>query len=93
VITDGEKTWVSGTAPAGSTVEIFSDPAEEGFRYEGTVQAGSDGSFYLELTGPMFGRYASASATDAEGTTSEFSDPYEVDPLWIKTYLPLMANG
>ena len=92
-ITDGEKTWVSGTAPAGSTVEVFSDPAEEGFRYEGTVQAGGDGTFYLELPGPMFGRFASASATDSAGTTSEFSDPYEVDPLWIKTYLPMMANG
>ena len=92
-INDGDKTWVAGTAPAGSTVEIFSDPAEEGVYYEGTVQAEGDGSFYLELPAPMLGRFASASATDADGTTSEFSDPYEVDPLWIKAFLPISARS
>lgn len=92
-ITAGAKNWVEGSAPAGSTVEIFSDPAEEGFWYEGSTQADADGYFRLDLAQPMRGRFASAAAIDSEGTTSEFSDPYEVDPLWIKTWVPIMMNG
>lgn len=36
---------VSGTAPPNSTVEIFSDPADEGKRYEGTTTADATGAF------------------------------------------------
>ena len=65
---------ISGTAPANSTVEIFSDPEDEGKIYEGTVIADGAGNF--QWIGTVSEPNVTATATDAAGNTSEFSSPY-----------------
>jgi hypothetical protein len=62
---------VSGIACPNCTVEIFSDPEDEGGFYEATVVA--DGSGDFSWTGSVTGPYVTATATDAAGNTSEFS--------------------
>jgi CSLREA domain-containing protein len=68
---------VKGTACAGCTVEVFAADGGkgvygEGKSFVGSVIAGSDGTFAVSVGVPR-GRYVSATATDAEGNTSEFS--------------------
>ena len=80
---------VSGTAPPNSTVEIFSDPADEGKRYEGTTTADGTGAF--TWTGRITGPNVTATATDGAGNTSEFSMPFLGDCYRI--YLPLVTKN
>ena len=91
LITEGAYNYVEGEAPPGSIVEIFSGPDDEGMYYEGTVTAGEDGTFRLDAH--LRGRYATATSTDATGTTSEFSEEYEVQPLWRALYLPIVFHS
>jgi parallel beta-helix repeat protein len=65
----------SGTACALCTVEVFSDEDDEGRWYEGTVEADALGSWALSLGAPFQGANVHATATDAEGNTSQFSGP------------------
>ncbi|HDL18193.1 MAG TPA: T9SS type A sorting domain-containing protein, partial [Bacteroidetes bacterium] len=65
---------VSGTAPANSIVEIFSDPEDEGKIYEGNTTADNSGNF--QWAGNPSGPYITATATDSAGNTSIFSQPY-----------------
>jgi hypothetical protein len=74
VITGVAPTDVSGTACPGCVVEIFSDPSDEGAVYEGTTVA--DGSGYFVWSGTAAGPVVTATATDADGNTSEFSEPF-----------------
>ena len=64
---------LSGTAPANSTIEIFSDSENEGKIYEGSTSASNSGNF--QWNGTPSGPYLTATATDAEGNTSIFSPP------------------
>lgn len=66
---------VAGTAEPGAEVEIFMGPDDEGMDYLATVTA--DGSGNFTWTGTVSGRYVTATATDAEGNTSEFSASLE----------------
>jgi len=80
---DGET--VSGTACAGCLVEVFANPDSRpaGHTYLGTTAAAGDGTFSLNV-GPGYS-FLAATATDAEGTTSEFStSPYVYLPLIVK---------
>jgi parallel beta-helix repeat protein len=87
---DGET--VTGTACAGCQVEVFANPGPQpaGHTYLGTTTAAGDGTFSL-TAGPGY-RYLAATATDADGTTSEFSPS-----LFIGTtsyvYLPLIVKA
>jgi hypothetical protein len=68
---------VRGTACAGCSVEVFAADGGrgtygEGKSFVGSVVAGSDGKFAVSVGVPR-GRYVSATATEAEGNTSEFS--------------------
>jgi hypothetical protein len=63
---------VDGTACANCTVDIYSDSQDEGRIYEGSVQAGPSGDF--TWPGTPTGPNVTATATDASGNTSEFSD-------------------
>lgn len=68
-------TGVEGTAQANAVVEIFSDPAGQGLTYEGSTTADDQGRF--SWTGTPGGPLVTATATDTEGNTSEFSTPVE----------------
>ena len=66
---------ISGTAPANSIVEVFFDFDDEGEMFMGEVPTDDSGNFSWsgEEKPPEF--YFTATATDAEGNTSEFSEP------------------
>ena len=63
---------IEGTAPPGSTVEIFADVNGEGRTFLGSVGADDNtGEFYY--SGLLSGPNLTATATDGDGNTSEFS--------------------
>ncbi|MFN2273172.1 MAG: right-handed parallel beta-helix repeat-containing protein, partial [Anaerolineae bacterium] len=64
---------VSGTACPDCTIEVFSDAEDEGRWYEGTVTADGGGAWSFAKGSPFTGTHVTATATDAEGNTSEFS--------------------
>ncbi len=78
VITTASATQVSGTACANCTIEVFSDAADEGAIYEGTTTANSSGNWTFTKAGGLTGPYVTATATDGNGNTSEFSAPVSV---------------
>ncbi|RMF69065.1 MAG: T9SS C-terminal target domain-containing protein, partial [Calditrichaeota bacterium] len=67
---------VTGTAPANSTVELFSDDDDEGRIYEGATTADANGQF--QWNGTPTGPHVTATATDTAGNTSEFSQFYVI---------------
>jgi len=73
VITTASSTQVSGTACSNCTMEVFSDTNDEGAIYEGTTTADAAGNWTLTKAGGLTGPYVTATATDANGNTSEFS--------------------
>jgi len=75
VITTASATQVSGTACSNCTVEVFSDAEGEGAIYEGTTAADASVNWSLTKPGGLTGPYVTATATDADGNTSEFSAP------------------
>jgi len=66
---------LTGLACAGCTVEVFSDNAEEGALYEGASITDADGVFVLNKGAPFSGPRLTATSTDANGSTSQFSVP------------------
>lgn len=67
---------VQGTACPNCIVDIYSDSEDEGRIYEGSTTADADGRFTFdeEPSGP----YITATATEADGSTSIFSNPFIV---------------
>ncbi|HUP83670.1 MAG TPA: CSLREA domain-containing protein [Candidatus Limnocylindria bacterium] len=63
-----------GTACAGCIVDIYSDKADEGKQYQGSTVANGTGQW--SYTDPVYGPNATATNTDANGNTSEFSAPF-----------------
>jgi len=63
---------VSGTACADCTIDVYSDDEDEGAVYEGATTADGNGDWTLP-SNPA-GPNVTATATDAAGNTSEFSD-------------------
>ena len=79
---------VVGTACTGCIVEIFSDELDEGAIFEGYTTADAEGNF--AWSGHVTGPFVTATATDAAGNTSQFSDPFEGPAV----YAPLQeADG
>ena len=62
---------LTGRTCANCTVEIFSDKADEGQRFEKAVTADATGQFTATVA-PMYD-YVTLTATDSAGNTSEFS--------------------
>ena len=83
-------TFISGIAPSNSTVEIFSDPEDEGKIYEGTTVVDENGNF--SWTGSLTGPNATATATDQDGNTSEFSDDMVV-PVELVNFFASCYHG
>ena len=73
VITSVTAGSVSGTACADCTVEIFSDPADEGQYVHSPPTAVADSSGNWSWTGTLTGANVAATATDWFYNTSEFS--------------------
>jgi parallel beta-helix repeat protein len=68
---------VTGTACPGCNVEVFSDADDEGRFVEGSTTADAvTGAF--SFSGSVAGPYVTATATDANDNTSEFSAPFHV---------------
>jgi len=82
-------TDISGVACAVCTVEVFSDGEDEGRVYEGAAIADASGYFRYEKGSPLVGPLVTATATDAQGNTSQFSVP--VAPA-ERVYLPLILR-
>ncbi|MGA9349155.1 MAG: right-handed parallel beta-helix repeat-containing protein, partial [Anaerolineae bacterium] len=79
---------VSGTACAQCRVEIFSDPEDEGQKYEGATIA--DGAGNWTWAGLAIGPNVTATATDGASNTSEFSSPTAVG---YRIYLPIVLKN
>jgi CSLREA domain-containing protein len=67
---------ISGTACPGCAVDVYSDWVNEGYTYEGTVTA--DGSGNWSYAAAVGGPHVTATSTDANHNTSEFSAPVSV---------------
>ncbi len=80
VITSASATSVSGTACPGCEVEIFSDSDGQGRVFEGSVVADQSGLFTLAVQRFLLGPNVTATATDAQGNTSEFSAAHAIPP-------------
>jgi hypothetical protein len=76
ILTSVSTHTVEGLAPPNSTVEIFSDAADEGRYYHGSTAADASGVFTFSQTGAFTGTNVTATATDGDGNTSEFSAGY-----------------
>ena len=67
---------LKGTACANCIVDIYSDKADEGKFFQGTVLA--DGLGQWTFNDPVYGPNATATNTDANDNTSEFSAPWVI---------------
>ena len=83
---------VTGTACVGCQVEVFTNPTSTpaGHTYLGTATTAGDGSFSLTLGAGYI--YLAATATDAEGTTSAFSNVLQIGEDINVVYLPLILK-
>jgi hypothetical protein len=90
VIRAVDGTSVSGTCCPGCTIEVFSDDEDEGRVYEGTAVADAQGHFAFTAASGLAGPFVTATATDADGNTSEFSAPRAV--VVGRLYLPLLLR-
>ncbi len=77
-ITGATRTSATGTACAGCTVEVYSDPSRQAAVFEGSTKAGTDGSFHLDKPEGFTDAYLTATATDAQGNTSELAEAVEI---------------
>ena len=67
---------VSGQAQPGQIIEVFSDVNGEGRWYEDRVTTDGGGVFTLTHSGVFSGPNLTATTTDANGNTSQFSDVF-----------------
>jgi hypothetical protein len=76
VVISTTATSASGTSCAGCQIDVFSDAGSQGRTYEGSTTASMAGAW--SFIGSIVGPYATATATDASGNTSQFSAPMPV---------------
>jgi titin len=95
----------SGTACAQCTIDVYSDSEDEGRVYHGSTVADGAGSW--SYTAGVVGPHVTATATDANGSTSEFSAPFacadddgdgicnsgDTTPLGVCGGLPVTIRG
>jgi len=66
---------LTGVSCANCIVEIFSDSSDEGEIYEGQTLANSAGVFVFNKESSFAGAHLTATATETDGSTSNFSQP------------------
>jgi hypothetical protein len=71
-------TSVSGTACPACEVEVFSDAGSQGRYFEASGIANAQGAFSIALSTPPRGPNVTATATDPDGNTSQFSNPWQL---------------
>ncbi|HET9590336.1 MAG TPA: NosD domain-containing protein, partial [Anaerolineales bacterium] len=71
---------VSGTACPNCIIEIFSDGGDQGAIFEGSIIADRNGAFAFMKAASLAGPFLTATATDPDGNTSEFSLPARGSP-------------
>lgn len=76
LFTEVSTTQARGIAVPNALVEIFSDEGEEGRWFQGATLADASGAFTFTTGVPLTGTHVTATATDGDGNTSEFSSPY-----------------
>ncbi len=82
---------VQGLTCPNCTIEIFSDPANEGQVFEGSVVANGSGAF--TWIGTLHGPNVTATATLPAGATSSFSSPYPVGACVVpRLFLPSLVR-
>ncbi len=73
VVTGTARITATGQATPTAVVEVFADPGGEGLTFLGQTTADATGAFTLSVTGAVPGNdNVTATATDADGNTSEF---------------------
>lgn len=82
---------ISGTACPNCTIDVYSDAEDEGRIYEGSTTPDATGNW--TLTGQLFGPNATATVTDLEGNTSEFSQPASVPTPATPSPTPLSTTS
>ena len=83
---------IYGTACSNCVIEVFSDAADEGAIYEGTTTANAAGNWTFTKPGGLTGPYVTATATDGQGNTSEFSAPVSLGPTPTVTATPTVTR-
>ncbi len=75
---------ITGAACSHCMVEIFSDSGAEGAVYEGRTTADDKGVFAFTKGAAFVGPFLTATSTDMDGNTSEFSLPTSVSARYLK---------
>jgi hypothetical protein len=86
---------VTGVAQPGARVEIFSDEQAQGQHFEGFTIADDTGSFMFTAAADWSAPQLTATSTDTQGNSSEFSAPQPISRLQsnnIMLYLPLVVR-
>lgn len=97
-ITSGSCTsTIAGTACPGCIVEIFSDSADEGRIFEGSVNADASSGAFSWDGNPAGPNLTATASNDFLGSTSQFSAPYNIGvcnnpPTAAFTYAPTKVN-
>jgi len=76
LLTEVSNLVVRGIAVPYATIEVFSDDEDEGRWFHGSTTADASGHFTFTAVAPFTGTNVTATATDADGNTSEFSSAY-----------------
>jgi hypothetical protein len=83
---------VTGTALPDATVDLYSDPDDEGAFYIGSATADGTGSYSSAGSLALWaGSFVNATQTDVDGNTSEFSVPLPI-PTGRVSVLPMVGD-
>jgi hypothetical protein len=91
VITNVSDTSVTGTAIPNATLEIYTDPENQGMRFQGETNSDASGNF--TWNGEITGAFTNVTALviDDQGNTSEFSSPFIAAGILVSA--PILSSS